>query len=170
MLVVAEAPSTGTGRGATVAPGFEHVSGADRLGSPLRTFSEFIRNTVGGIPYFTDAVKCGVGSVTGGAKQKLLSQRFEKCSAYLAKEIEIISPCLVIAVGTFAYGGVCEIVEKMVGSKRPAVVKLLHYSRNASLPVSDQEKADIVWPLQLRGYFPTEVTDADLGSLNALNT
>ena len=82
-LVVAEAPSAGGGKssGAYVAPMLKNVNEGPKGRSDLGVFVDFLKKSFDSMPYFTDAVKCGVKRQSGEKKVDKLMHRFGYCKA-----------------------------------------------------------------------------------------
>ncbi len=90
VMFVAESPSTSGGIGIKNADQNFGVTGADKLFSKIRE-----KHGLGDC-YLTDFVKCGI---PGGKPTK---QKIDNCVEYLKKEIEIIKPKVIVAVGKLA--------------------------------------------------------------------
>ncbi len=158
-MVVAEAPSTRKkgSEGPCVAPPFNKVKDSK---SDLSVLAEFIDENFTGIPYFTDVLKCGISNQTSAHKKAKFEKRFDKCRGFLEREIEILDPEFIIAVGSYAREKLKIILTDM---QRPnvEVINLLHYSRNAALPVTTDEKKDLIWPLQLQDWLDKPIKNKD---------
>jgi len=167
-MVVAEAPSTrkkGT-EGPCVAPPFSEIK---RDNSDLSVLAQFLEDSFTGVPYFTDVLKCGISNQTAANKKAKFEKRFNNCRKFLKREIEIIEPEFIIAVGSFATEKLKIILSDMQRTDIK-VISLLHYSRNASLPVSTNEKKDFIWPLQLRELLDKNIPDKNrLSNLKFFN-
>jgi uracil-DNA glycosylase len=141
VMIVGEAP------GAIEGPGV-HFSGlfADweyNPRSPGVQLRNWVKDNYGTVPYFTDLAKCGL------AKQQdkgLLKIRIPKCVEYLLqREIELLAPKTILCVGNRAY----YFIRKLETGKAD-IFKLLHYSRRSSLPLSIEDKTQIIWKWQTR--------------------
>jgi uracil-DNA glycosylase len=140
VMIVGEAPS------ATERPGL-HFGGlfSDWENDPRSPVVQ-LRNWVGDnyektIPYFTDLAKCGV------AKQQdkgLLKVRIPKCVDHLLqREIELLAPETILCLGNRAYDFVSELK-----TGDADIFKLLHWSNRGSLPLSIEDKKEIIWKWQ----------------------
>lgn len=173
ILVVGEAPSSS--KAASSADGkaanldcdcvggseFEqvHLSGYTRniVAQPKSDLAEFIKFVLGSClqrmgehlsPYFTDVVKCGLPKQNANGR-KLLKMRAQYCVEHiLVHEIEIIEPRIIACAGKTAFATIKAL--KAAG-KVPAsttVIPFIHYSRQAQLPLTTEDKVNSVWPIQ----------------------
>ena len=150
ILVVGEAPSTVNGAGVLIGGNFEDV------GKPGNIFSvnishvdwirEFVKNKYNTVPFFVDAIKCGINRQKDNNRYKLKLR--ESCvEELLIKEIEILNPIIILCVGGSAY----RLTKKAI--KRHGnpgslynVVPLLHYSqRNNSIHHNKYEIIREIW-------------------------
>ena len=112
------------------------------------------------IPHFTDLMKCGIAKQNREQKRIFEIRKRNCVERYLRDEIRIIDPKVILCIGAMAYTAVVELKEK--GAIAPEqIVKLVHYSRQASLPLSAADKENVVWPFQA-GMVPVE----DLANLS----
>lgn len=125
--------------------------------SDLFNFIDFINNSCLNkdkdiFPYFTDVVKCGVKG-SGVNKKRLLALRANRCSQHiLVSEIKIIKPKIIACVGKFAYGIVLKLQTSKAINKNIQVLFFTHYSRQAQLPLTAEDKKSALWPLQSKCF------------------
>ena len=76
---------------------------------------ETIRQSV----YFAAVARCFPGKATGGGDRRPDAKEIERCKPYLAAEVEILEPKLILAVGTLAIdqvlGGKHHMLDDVVG-------------------------------------------------------
>ncbi|HEY1955371.1 MAG TPA: uracil-DNA glycosylase family protein [Polyangiaceae bacterium] len=61
--------------------------------------------------YFAAVARCFPGKAKGGGDRRPDADEIERCSSYLSREVEILEPELVLAVGTLA-------IEQVLGKKQ----------------------------------------------------
>jgi len=143
VLIIAESPS---GEGKFFGKSF----GAD-LDKNQKALSEFIKdNFNGSVAFFTDAVKCSVGELTGKSKAEILNDSFKWCIEHLRKEIEYLKPKVIFCVGEFSYKKITDNSEYLFENvlQRPGIYKIMHYSNRRSVDVNIEVKKNIIWPLE----------------------
>ncbi len=149
IMIIGEAPSRSGengGEGPYIGGEFKKLQYSGK--SPITEVREFVKENYGGtIPYFTDMIKCGVAKQNG--KEEKLKLRAEKCfEKFLRKEIKIIDPDIIFCAKTNVYDKIINMCQigKIDGGKR--IIKLLHYSRQASLQLSTRDKRKFIWKIQ----------------------
>jgi hypothetical protein len=150
-MVVMEAPSNNYGGGPWIAPRLANYADSDdkeMKDKTFRRFISFLRKEIGSYPYITDAVKCGIGGLAAARKSQLLKKRYKHCRGYLEKEIELLNPKFLIAVGRFADKNVREL--DVVKERGIEVISLLHFSGQANLQLRIEDKEKYIWPYQLK--------------------
>ncbi len=153
VMIVGEAPSATEGPGLHFGGLFEDWENDPR--SPVVQLRDWVkdRKNYGTIPYFTDLAKCGLAKQQG---KGLLNVRIPKCMAYLLqKEIELVAPKTILCLGNRAYDFVSKLKTRDVD-----IFKLLHWSNRASLPLSIEDKREIIWRWQTR-----KLSDKDLAEI-----
>ena len=146
VMVVGEAPSTTGGKGPHVGGLFADWTPNPKSPSNIRDFVHKHYNT---LPYFTDLVKCGAAR---GANKRIIKQRAETCFNHLLlNEIKIMQPTHILCLGGASY----EFIEGHLGrgegqnGRCAQLIKLIHYSGQAQLPLTPQDKLEIIWPWQI---------------------
>jgi uracil-DNA glycosylase len=142
VMVVGEAPSA-TG-GLSIHFGGLFGDWENNARSPVVPLRDWVKDSdnYGTIPYFTDLAKCGSAKQQDKAE---LNVRIPKCVKYLlTEEIEIIKPETILCVGNRAYDSVSTLELK----GKPKVFKLLHYSNQGTLPLSIEDKKQVIWKWQ----------------------
>ena len=159
IMIIAEAPSGNGGTGPKVGGFFGDVK---EHKSPLFILKRFIIDTFGEIPYFTDLIKCGV------AKQRdkdVLNTREPHCiDMFLIKEIKIMKPRHIFCIGWRAQNALDKLQKKNLIDNTIRIVNLMHYSRQALLPLSPEDKRKIIWKMQA-----DMLTKEDLEGMNLLS-
>jgi uracil-DNA glycosylase family 4 len=147
IMVIGEAPSdAGKKNGGFICGYFKDV--AESGYSPLHIVKEFCQKNYDCIPYFTDYCKCGVNRQVNKADLKL---RFKNCfEKFLIKEIEAVKPEIIFALGNSVYRPLMYNLTqiKKAASEKVKIIKLLHYSNRACLPLSAKDKMNIIWKFQ----------------------
>jgi uracil-DNA glycosylase family 4 len=143
VMIVAEAPSSSGGIGIFISKNFNEIITNSK--SPLYLIKKFVKEQYNEIPYFTDLIKCGVAKQK---EKKILRKRAEICiKKYLVEEIKIIQPELIICVGSLAYEYILNSQKESIISPNIKVVKIIHYSHQAGLPLNDEDK-ELIWKIQ----------------------
>ena len=162
VMIVAEAPSNTGGPGVHIAGRFADTEIDPR--SPLHILKQFVKDNYGTIPYFADLVKCGLSKQ---GDNKPIQNRATNCyEQLLRKEIEIIKPKTILCIGGLAQ----EFLKKRQSqgdiSRDIALVSLMHYSRRASLPLSNEDKMNIIWKKQANKISNSELSKIPLTELS----
>ncbi len=155
IMIVAEAPSGEGGEGPHIGGLFELRERSKK--SPLYILRQFVKENWGTIPYFTNLVKCGV------AKQQhkeVLNTRATHCFEYfLAREIKIIQPKIILCIGSLSYSSLKKYQLHNEIDRSIRLIPLMHYSRQAQLPLSPSDKAKIIWKWQ------ADISRAQIGEM-----
>ena len=110
-------------------------------------------------PYFTDFIKCGVAKGTNREdKKENLEKRKDNCfKMFLLKEIGIIKPKKILCIGGSAYEWLLSYVESGELDKyKDKIIKLTHYSPQARLSLTAEEKKEYVWPYEIKKEKPNK--------------
>jgi uracil-DNA glycosylase family 4 len=161
VMLVGEAPSTSDGVG-------PHLGGlfVDWNRNPLE-FRDFFARELGYMPYFTDLVKCGPENAKNKA---VVSRRAKYCGKkFLIKEIKIIAPDVIYCVGRESYVWLKDYREEhgLVNSngKRIKLQQIIHYSKQAGLPLTIADK-EMIWRWQLGLATKQPIPELSLSSLS----
>lgn len=142
-MLVAEAPSTGGGKGPHLGGLFKDWPSSK---SEFIKFRDFFSNELGFMPYFTDLVKCG--SKNAGDKTTI-SQRAKRCvDLLLLREIKVIDPDYIYCIGHKAYTCLKEYEPCKSTGEPIQLIPLIHYSKQAGLPLKSVDK-ELIWRWQL---------------------
>lgn len=161
VMLVAEAPSSKGGHGVGAYTGGVYRQWEAAFDPALVSLREFTREYFGCVPHFTDLVKCGVARQTPGAK-KVLTRRIKLCFEHLLREeIAILSPEVIVCVGERAFTELSAFQRAGNISSSIQLRNLLHYGRQASLPITPEEKLNIVWRLQLGDPLTARISDLE---------
>jgi uracil-DNA glycosylase len=147
IMVIGEAPSGSGNNNGGMISGFLKTAKESKK-SPLYIVKNFCQKNYGQIPYFTDYCKCGVEKQISKEDLKL---RFNNCfKKFLTKEIKAVKPEIIFVLGNSAYYQLMENfgVIKKVCNGNIKIKKLLHYSKRACLPLSPEDKMNIIWKYQ----------------------
>lgn len=122
--------------------------------SRLYDFIDFIRYSClesnNRYPYFTDVIKCGLSRQNTNEK-RLLGPRAKICADHiLLQEIQIINPRIIACAGKFAYSVVLDLQKTNKTLAGITILKFMHYSHQAQLKVTIEEKKSIIWRLQAK--------------------
>lgn len=155
IMVIAEAPSATNGNGAYFGGQLETMLHKLKGANQLKLLIEFAKED-GKYPYFTDINKCGVPDQS--RKNGLNKIRRDNCiDTFLKQEILIIEPRLIYCIGQTAYKAIIDLknntslnnenpeLSKILGAAH--IVELLHYSQQAGIPLSAQDK-ETIWKIQ----------------------
>jgi len=150
-MLVSESPSAAESDGSYFSGSFENFFNGANNSSAFKNLYDFFKDELNTIPYFTDLAKCGAKDTKN---KKEIRKRFPVCwEKFLFKEIEICDPKIIVCVGTEAYKFLSG--KKDNGNDKDKallgpvnLVKLLHFSRQAGLSLTDDDKK-IIWELQL---------------------
>ena len=169
IMIIGEAPSrSGINGGSGPHIGGDFKSLEDSGKSPITEVREFVKENYGGtIPYFTDMIKCGIAKQN--EKREKLSIRAEKCiEKFLREEIKIIDPDIIFCTGNFVYDYIFNKQQagKIDGGVR--IIKLVHYSRRASLPLSIRDKRELIWKIQANLISEENLKRINILELNAV--
>ncbi len=160
VMIVAEAPSSKGGTGPHIAGLVENWNDEETVNSLFR----FVRAHFNTIPYFTDLMKCGVERQTKNAK-RIFKKRIANCvSVFLLKEIRLIKPKIILCVGVESYNALIHAKEigKIDGTIE--LVKLIHYGKQANLPLTSSDKENIIWPFQVGKINTDKIKDIEFFS------
>jgi uracil-DNA glycosylase len=129
VLLIGQAPGPREGKlgrpfawtaGKTLFKWLEAATGADEA---------TIRNSV----YFAAVARCFPGKAKGGGDRRPDAKEIEHCKPWLAREVELLEPELVLAVGTLAIdqvlGGKHHMLEDVVGR----VIKAQYHGREVDV-------------------------------------
>jgi uracil-DNA glycosylase len=163
VMIVAEAPSKKGGLGPHISGLIGAFSQAEAVNGLLR-FAKKYFNTV---PYFTDLMKCGVREQTKQAKHVFRDRTLNCVEHFLLKEIEIIKPHTILCVGASSFAAIKQCKETGQINKDIEIIKLIHYGRQANLPLTKEDKENIIWPLQLRKISAEKIFELDFIKRNA---
>lgn len=120
------------------------------------------------MPYYTDLVKCGPENTRN---KTLIRQRAKKCvDMFLMKEIKTIKPEYIYCIGKLSY--ICPLKRSNELKRKNGdfikVIPLIHYSKQANLPLTLKDKQHI-WKWQLRDVAKKYDGDLSLKSLSFFN-
>jgi len=158
LMIVGEAPS----RRKKVGAG-PHIGGQFKdwtEGVALQSLLRFAKTHFNTVPHFTDVMKCGVASQTRAHKKAVFETRTRHCSQrFLFREIEIIDPETILCLGRTSFDTLKKAQQN--GSVKPSIklVNLIHYGKQAGLPLTAEDKETILWPLQLGKISVNAITD-----------
>ncbi|MGD0795674.1 MAG: uracil-DNA glycosylase family protein [Dehalococcoidales bacterium] len=150
IMAIGEAPSASEGIGMHM--GRRFVSWKDNSESPVVAFRDWAACRYGTVPYFTDLAKCGVANQQN---KNVLKKRFKNCIKYiLLEEIKIIKPKTILCIGNVSYHYMGKLVKEL--GMKTNLVKLTHYSRQAQLPISIEDKMNIIWDWDISKSDPSK--------------
>jgi uracil-DNA glycosylase family 4 len=158
VMLVGEAPSTSGGVG-------PHLGGLFKQWDAWEFRDVFVEK-FRCMPYFTDLVKCGPEN----AKNKSVVRRRAKyCGKkFLINEIRIINPDFIYCVGRESYSWLRDYRDEygLVNSngKRIELQQIIHYSKQAGLPLTSADK-EMIWRWQL-GLAKKDIRNLSLSSLS----
>lgn len=159
-MIVAEAPSSKGGIGPHIGGLVEKWDDEDAVNSLFR----FVKTMFETIPYFTDLMKCGVMRQTRDAK-RVFKKRIVNClGMFMLKEIQIINPKIILCVGIESYNALTLAKETGRVDESIELVKLIHYGKQANLPLSSSDKENIIWPYQVGKLDPERIKGIDFFS------
>ena len=148
IMIVGEAPSRRKkgGAGPHIGGQFEDWTKGEAVHSLLR----FVKSHFSTVPHFTDVMKCGVVSQTIAHKKAVFEIRTRNCvDRFLLKEIEIVNPETILCLGKTSFIALMKAQEDGAIKRSIRLVNLIHYGKQASLPLTSKDKETILWPLQL---------------------
>lgn len=161
IMIVGEAPSNHDGSNIHIAGKFEDLN---NLGNGFAELKQFFKDEFNEYPYFTDIVKCGL--VKQKDSKRILIDRLDNCiQMFLLKEIEIMKPEKIFCQGNLAYNAIIELQENKKINKEIKIIKMLHYSRNANLPLNKEDKK-LIWQLQYGKYSQSEIEEFKISKLS----
>lgn len=171
IMLVGEAPSTRGGKGVITGGIYEQCEEEIRKEPGLSALYDFVKRSFDhAVPYFTDAVKCGTAP---GERKKVLAARADTCfNIFLRYEIQAFNPEIIICAGKISYDTIKEknANDELISASN--IVKILHYGRQAGLPLSAKEKRDIIWPIQIAramgGRIHAGIQDAKIQDISYL--
>jgi uracil-DNA glycosylase len=159
VMLVGEAPSTSGGVG-------PHLGGFFMDWDPWE-FRDFFARELGDMPYFTDLVKCGPENAKNKAT---IRRRVKYCGErFLIEEIKIINPDVIYCVGRESYIWLRDhreehgLVKK--NGKRIELRQIIHYSKQAGLPLTAADK-EMIWRWQLGLATKQHIPELSLSSLS----
>lgn len=162
VMIVGEAPSKTGGLGPHIGGLFANWKADKR--SPVDLQRTFVQKYYHTTPYFTDLAKCGVARQRD---KKALNRRKERCTEYLlVKEIQIIEPKIILCSGRISYSVLTEYQKENKIDRSIQLVHLMHYSRQAGLPLNVEDKLEIVWKWQTGLISPDEIKKIPLSALS----
>lgn len=145
VMLVAESPSTKLGKGAFIAGHVDTISPSDKtINKLISTIKKYYNGVT---PYFTDVIKCGLEKTA--YKEKLAARKKNYVEKFLIQEIAIINPKKIVCVGKFSFDILKEIQAKGRIDSKIEVIQVTHYSQRASFPLTIDDKAEIMWPIEL---------------------
>jgi|GEM_PF-2803843 len=148
IMIVGEAPSRRKKGGAGPHIGGQFKDWTD--GEAVHSLLRFVKSHFGTIPYFTDVMKCGVASQTRAHKNAVFEIRSRNCvKRFLLKEIEIIDPETILCLGKTSFIALKKAQESGAIKASIRLINLIHYGKQAGLPLTAKDKETILWPLQL---------------------
>lgn len=152
IMLIAEAPSSHRGNGLIFPGSMDKIFKSDKFDkTPLFNLLNFFKeNFPDKKLYFTDIAKCGVASQS---ENKVLNRRVEICAEYmLLEEIRLLKPEGIYCIGNTSYEHLKKKLEPQLNDMEYSfsknIKKLLHFGRQANLPLSDEDKAKIIWKIQ----------------------
>lgn len=157
IMIVAEAPSGTGGLGPYIA-GLTKDWKGEKIVDAL---FNFVKKHFSTVPYFTDLMKCGLAKQTKEAK-KIFKNRISNCiSHYLIKEIEIIKPRIILCLGSESYSALQKAKSNNIINKNIEIIKLIHYGRQANLPLTIEDKENLIWPFQVNKISKESMVELD---------
>ena len=163
VMIVAEAPSKKAGLGPHISGLMETFSHEEAVNGLLR----FVKKHFNTVPYFTDLMKCGVAEQTKQAKLVFRDRTSNCVEHFLLKEIEIIKPLVILCIGASSFYALKQCKETGKIDENIKIVKLIHYGQQANLPLTKEDKENIIWPLQLGKISPEKIVELDFIKRNA---
>jgi len=159
VMLVGEAPSTSGGVG-------PHLGGLFKEWDPWE-FRDFFARELRYMPYFTDLVKCGPENAKNKA---VISRRAEYCGKkFLIEEIKIINPDIIYCVGRESYIWLRDYRDEhglvKEDGKRIRLQQIIHYSKQAGLPLTIADK-EMIWRWQLGLATKQHIPELSLSSLS----
>jgi hypothetical protein len=151
IMIVAEKPS---GKGKHICGNFERMAQNFPNMIKLIGFIQELNNTEE-IPYFTDLIKCG------GINSQI---RINKCTKlFLVEEIKILKPSKIYCIGKTSYNWFDKnskiIFELYQGANLPEITYLIHYSAQANMNLTIEDKLKIYWQIQAQKLTEVEFTN-----------
>jgi len=166
VMVVGEAPSATGGLGVNIGGLFEQWE--DERKSHVTDLRDWVKDNLGGkVPYFTDLAKCGVANQKNKAG---LARRIKKCrERFLIEEIRILNPKWIFCIGNTAHKFVSELITRERLSSQISLRRLTHYSGLASLPLTIEDKKNLIWKWEA-GFLRDEELKEKLFELSYFRT
>ena len=166
IMIIAEAPSASGGSKAYFGGNVETLFEKDQKSDTLQNIIRYIKAN-NPSPYFTDVIKCGVPKQSN--KKTLNAKRRNNCiKEFLIEEIKIINPKVIFCVGNMAFNVIRKLIKEKKVSEKTKIIKLIHYSRQANLPLTDSDKNEI-WKIQ-SGDIKIEDFDRTVLNLDIIKT
>lgn len=160
IMIVGEAPSSAGGTGPHIGGCVKDYlkKGLSENEEPQNALFRFVKKYYKTTPYFTNLMKCGVSQQTKEKKKSVFEIRTKNCAEhFLLKEIEIIDPEVVLCVGKESRDVLQSFQKNGRIKKSTKLVFLIHYSKQAGLPLTIKDKEKVIWPLQVQvGKLPKE--------------
>jgi uracil-DNA glycosylase len=146
IMVVAEAPSAKGGPGPHIGGYVKDWTNEESVNALFR----FIGNCFHTVPHFTDLMKCGLRRQTKEKKGEMFKSRIRNCiEQFLLKEISIINPESILCVGKTSFDALEREQEEGRINRSIKLFYLIHYGKQANLPLDNIDKEEIVWPYQV---------------------
>ena len=150
IMLIAEAPSSSGGNGLIYPRSinqFIDSTQVDPFINVLKFFKHYFQDKR---LYFTDIAKCGLASQSD---KKNLNRRIQSCAEYmLLEEIRLLKPEGIYCIGKTSYEHLKNNFEQKLNllgySFSSNVKKLLHFGRQANMPLNDADKESIIWKIQ----------------------
>jgi hypothetical protein len=145
-MLVAEAPSTTGGKGPHLGGLFADWYEINKKWQDIIKFREFFKDAFTSMPYYTDLIKCGPVNTK---MKTLIRHRADICAEkFLLKEIEIIDPDFICCIGKESFEWLKN--KQLINSRHKIIelVWLIHYSKQAGLPLKPIDK-ELIWRWQL---------------------
>lgn len=158
VMIVGEAPSRRKKGGAGPHIGGQFKDWTD--GEAVHSLLRFVKTHFGTVPHFTDVMKCGVASQTRAHKKAVFEIRTRNCvERFLLKEIEIIDPETILCLGKTSFIALQKAQESGAIKSSIRLVNLIHYGKQAGLPLTAKDKETILWPLQMGKISLASISD-----------
>ncbi len=166
VMIVAEAPSSKGGLGPNITGQVKEWVNEESVNALFR----FVKSYFNTVPYFTDLMKCGVAKQTKQEKQ-IFKTRISQClKHYLVEKIKIIKPEFVLCVGIESFNALTEAKRNKLIAEDVELIKLIHYGKQANLPLTSSDKENIIWPYQLKKISKDKLLDLDFFNNNATSS
>jgi hypothetical protein len=95
-------------------------------------------------------MKCGVHKQTREDKKAVFQIRTANClEQFLLKEIQILEPEIILCVGKESHVALKQCQKSGRIKATIKLVPLIHYGKQAGLPLTSADKQNLIWPLQV---------------------